>query len=73
MSLETQIKIKNNPYFLKYLRENSYWYKYLNRNDIYLKYFEDQMRSDYKLTSKDRFDRFTNSISMISKFMDILK
>ena len=30
MTLELQFKIKNNPYYARYLRENSNWYKILN-------------------------------------------
>ena len=40
MTLELQFKIKNNPYYLKYLRENSIWYKKLNREPETFKIFE---------------------------------
>ena len=32
MLVETQIKIRNNPYLYRYLRDNSSWYKALNRD-----------------------------------------
>ena len=32
MSLDIQFKLRENPDYLKYLRENSWWYKVLNRN-----------------------------------------
>ena len=73
MNIDIQYKIKSNPNLQKYLKENSYWYKYLNRNPISLKYMEEQMRRDYKLTSKDRLNKFASSLDMITKFMDILK
>ncbi len=73
MNIDVQYRIKSLPNFQKYLRENSYWYKYLNRNNLYFKLFEEKMKQDYKLTPKDKLDRFTNNLDMITKFMDILK
>lgn len=32
MTLDIQYNIRNNPNYLKYIRENSHWYKILNRN-----------------------------------------
>lgn len=72
MNLEVQYRIKNNPNDLRFLRENSNWYKYLNRNKNYLKNFEEEMKKNYKLTTKDRMNKLANSLDTVSKIMDIL-
>lgn len=72
MNLEVQYRIKNNPNDIKFLRENSSWYKYLNRNKDYLKKFEEEMKKTYKLTTKDKMEKFVNGLDTMSKIMDIL-
>lgn len=72
MNLYTQYRIQNNPNDLKYLRENSNWYKYLNRDKSYIKQFEEEMRQRYKLTTKDKIDKFVNSLDTVSQLLDIL-
>lgn len=71
MNLYVQHSLKSNFNNIKFLRENSHWYKYLNRSSNYFVEFEKEMRVKYKLTPKDKFDRFTESIDKVSKFMDI--
>lgn len=73
MTLETQIKIKNNPYLIRYLHENSYWYKYLNRNPEFFITFEEEMKEKYKLRTTDRFEKMIDNIDMITKFVSALK
>ena len=73
MTLELQFKIKNNPNYLRYLRENSYWYKILNRNPKMLNKMKDDMKKAYKLTFEDKIDDFNNKMNMIRAFMDALK
>ena len=73
MSIDIIMNINNDPLQKQFLRENSYWYKYLNRNEDYLKLFEEKMKEDYKLTSLDKLNNFSKNLSMIVKFMDILK
>ena len=72
MNLYTQYRIQNNPNDLKYLRENSNWYKYLNRDTSYIKQFEEEMKQRYKLTTKDKIDKFVNSLDTVSQLLDIL-
>ncbi len=72
MNLYTQYRIQNNPNDLKYLRENSNWYKYLNRDKSYIKQFEEEMKQRYKLTTKDKIDKFVNSLDTVSQLLDIL-
>lgn len=71
MNLELQYKIKSNPNYVRFLRENSYWYKYLNRSQMYFNDFEKDMKVKYKLTTKDKLDRFSKNIDKISQIIDI--
>lgn len=73
MDILTQIKIRNNPNIYRYLREYSYWYKYLNRDPTSVKILEEEMKNRYKLTTKDRLEKISESFSLISSFMDVLK
>lgn len=73
MTVETQIKIKNNPYLYRYLRDNSSWYKTLNRNSNAIKDMEIEMKQAYKLNLSDKIDDISKKIEMIRTFMDILK
>ena len=73
MSLEIQFKIKNNPNYLRYLRENSYWYKYLNRNPESINLFNEEMKERYKLRPGDRINNFVDKLDLISSFINVLK
>ncbi len=72
MLVQTQIYIHNHPNLYRYLRENSYWYKYLNRSPLFLKEVEEEMKNRYKLTTKDKMEKFSNRLDMIASVMDIL-
>jgi hypothetical protein len=73
VNLETQFKIKTSPLLDKYIKENSYWYKYLNRNPKNIDYMIIKMKEDYKLTSKDKLERFNDKLDLISTFIDVMK
>lgn len=73
MNIATQIKIKNNPYLYRYLRDNSSWYKNLNRNPDSIKYMEIEMKKHYKLNLTDKIDNFGQKVEMIRTLMDIMK
>ena len=73
MNIETQIKIRNNPYLYRYLRENSSWYKMLNRNPNSIKQMESEMKSAYKLNLTDRIDNINQKMEMVRTFIDILR
>ena len=73
MRVETRIQINSNLNLKKYLKEHSYWYKLLNRNPLLIKKMEEEMKNEYKLTPKDRIEKISNSISMISNILDVLK
>lgn len=73
MSIELQLKLKQNPLYIKYLRENSYWYKYLNRDIGYFKQFEIEMKKAYKLNPSDRISRAIDTFDMIGTLLSTLK
>lgn len=73
MNVETQIKIRNNPYLYRYLRDNSSWYKALNRDPNSIKQMESEMKSAYKLNLTDKIDNLNQKMEMIRTFIDILR
>jgi hypothetical protein len=73
MSLDIQFKLKQNPLYIKFLRENSYWYKYLNRDPIYFKEFETEMKKVYKLNPSDKISRAIDTFDMLQALISTLK
>lgn len=73
MNLDTQFKLKNNPLYLKYIRENSYWYKILNREPNNFQIFEEEVKTNYKLRPEDRMNKVLDYIEMVEMFMSTLK
>ena len=73
MSIETQLKLKSNINYLKFLRENSYWYKYLNRSNQFFKDFENEMKITYKLRPTDRISKAIDTFDMIQTILTTLK
>ncbi len=73
MSIETQIKLKSNINYLKFLRENSHWYKYLNRSDQFFKDFDNEMKTIYKLRPTDRISKAIDTFDMIQTVLATLR
>ena len=73
MNLDIQFKLKNNPLYIKYLRENSYWYKILNREPNSFQIFEEEMKTNYKLRPSDRINQALEYIEMFETIMSTLK
>lgn len=73
MNLETQFKLKNNPLYIKYLRENSFWYKTLNREPNSFRAFEEEVKINYKLRPTDRISKALDYMEMIETIMATLK
>ena len=73
MTLDIQFKIKNNPYYQRYIRENSIWYKVLTRNPELFKEFEEKVKEEYKLRPTDRLEIMFTTIEMIQSVIGSLK
>jgi len=73
MNLDIQFKLKNNPLYIKYLRENSYWYKMLNRDPNAFKKFEEELKINYKLRPSDRISQALDYIEMFETIVSTLK
>lgn len=73
MSLDIQFKIKNDPYYIQYLRENSYWYKILNRTPESFKKFEEKAKEYFSLRPTDKIQKMLQNIEMIQSIVSTLK
>ena len=73
MTLEIQFKLKNNPNYIKYLRENSNWYKVLNRYPERFNQFVDEVKTNYKLRSTDKISKAIDTFDMLQTLLGSLK
>lgn len=73
MEVITQLKLKENPLYINFLRENSYWYKTLNRNPESIKQMIEDMKDKYKLRFTDKINNIADSIDLITKFLKVTK
>lgn len=73
MELDIQFRIRNNPNYIKYIRENSYWYKILNRNPGAFKMFEEEVKEKYLLRPTDKIGKALDAIEMIQNVLSTLK
>lgn len=73
MTLDIQFKIRNNPYYIKYIRENSYWYKILNRNPNMFSKFEETVKTNYQLRPSDKIKNTLEMINLMQNVISSLK
>lgn len=73
MSLEVQFKIKQNPYYIEYLRENSSWYKILTRNPEAFRQFEEKAKERFALRPTDKIQKIIDTMEMVSAVVSSLK
>lgn len=73
MTLEIQYKLKNNPNYLRYIRQNSNWYKILNRNPNLFKKFEEEVKEAYQLRPTDRISKALDTIELLQNVISTLK
>lgn len=73
MNVDTQVKIRSNPYLFRYLRDNSSWYKRLNRDGSSIKQMEAEMKNVYKLNFTDKIENIGQKMEMVRTFIDIMK
>lgn len=73
MRVEVQLKLKENPLYVKFLRENSSWYKLLNRNPSMFDQMVSEMKVKYKMRFTDKLNNVADSVDLISKFLSVTK
>ena len=73
MTLDIQFKLKENPNYIKYIRENSHWYKLLTRNPKLFNQFIDEMKVSYKLRPIDRINNALSMVEMMQNIMSTIK
>ena len=72
MTIETQLKISSDPMLIRFIREYPIWYKYLNRNPDFINEMEEEMKVNYKITTKDKIDKVKDTLSLVESFIDIM-
>lgn len=70
MPLEIQFKLKENPLYIKYLRENNIWYKRLMRNPKLFDAFVDEMKIKYKLRTSDKINKVMDTLDLVSNLFN---
>ena len=73
MTIEIQYKLKNNPNYLRYIRQKSNWYKILNRNPNLFKKFEEEVKEVYQLRPTDRISKALDTIELLQNVISTLK
>lgn len=73
MTIDLQFKIKNNPYYQRYLKEHSYWYKMLNRDPSTFQAFIEEVKDTYQLRPSDRFTKMLETFEIMQSLMSNLK
>ena len=70
MPLEIQFKLRENPLYIKYLRENNIWYKRLIRNPNLYNKFIDEMKIKYKLRPSDKIEKIVDTLDIVSNLFN---
>lgn len=73
MQTKLKIIIDSNENYKKYLRYNSYWYKILNRDPNKINDFIKEVKERYKLRVTDKIENIMDKMSMVSKFINVLR
>ena len=73
MSLDIQFKLKQNPNYIKYLRENSYWYKILTRDPSHFNEFVENVKKTYHMRTVDKISDAIKTFEMITNLMTSMK
>lgn len=59
-------KIYANEIYTNYLRYNPKWYIYLNDNPMTFKDFEKEVKTNLKMTSRDKLENLNKQINFIN-------
>ncbi len=73
MAIELQLKIKENDYYKRYLKEHSYWYKILNRDPDSFKNFVESVKKEYSLRPEDRIKKTLDALELVQNLMASFK
>ncbi len=73
MALDIQFQIKNNPNYLRYIRENSIWYKWLNRDASLFPKFEEEVKEKYGMRPGDRITKALETIELLQNIFATFK
>lgn len=69
---QVMFQIKNNKMLYEYLLYHSYWYKSIKRGDYdSLRNMIQNMKEEYKLTTKDKIDDIQNKIILARNILEI--
>ncbi len=71
MRFDIQLKLKENPLYIKFIRENSYWYKTLNRNPDMFNNMVSEMKEKYKIRTTDKINNIVDGVDLITKFLKV--
>lgn len=71
MEFITQMKLREDPLYIKFIRENSEWYKILNRNPEMFSKMVSEMKEKYKLRTTDKINNIVDSVDLITKFIQV--
>ncbi len=70
MPFEIQIKLRENPLYIKYLRENNIWYKKLIRHPEMFNEFVNEMKAKYKLRTSDKIEKIADTLDIVSNLFN---
>ena len=70
MPLEIQFKLRENPLYIKFLRENNIWYKKLIRNPNLFNDFVEEMKVKYKLRPSDKLEKIADTLDIVSNLFN---
>ena len=61
-----RMRLRENPLYIKFLRENNIWYKLLNRNPNSFDLFIKEMKIKYKLRTSDKIEKISDTLDIVS-------
>mgnify|MGYP002857937224 CR=1 FL=1 len=70
MPFEIQIKLRENPLYIKFLRENNIWYKKLIRHPETFNDFTNEMKIKYKLRTSDKIEKIADTLDIVSNLFN---
>ena len=73
MDTKVKILLDSNNNYKTYLRYNSYWYKILGREPNKIDDFIKEYKERNKLRVTDKIESAVDKLSLISKFMEVLR